>query len=150
MDETVTHATERGTDEQLVALLRARGQRVTSQRLVILRELARNRGHATAEEIRTAVAPDLPGISAPTVYASLELFVELGLARKLDIGSGGALFDGRIDPHQHTVCRVCRRVDDLDGSFEPSALIRAAERSGFHAERAEVIVSGLCARCARR
>src|ERR1700753_1784146 len=92
-------------DQALIDLLRSRGQRVTSQRLVILRELRRRRRHATAEEIGAQVSRDLPGISAPTVYAALELLVELGLARKLDVGTGVSLFDGRDDPHQHTVCR---------------------------------------------
>ena len=36
--------------EDLVGLLRARGQRVTSQRLVILRELRRRSRHVTADE----------------------------------------------------------------------------------------------------
>src|ERR1700716_1881739 len=91
--------------DDLVALLRARGQRVTSQRLVILRQLRRHGGHATAEEIHQAVHHDLPGTSTPTVYATLELLVELGLARKLDVGLGTSLYDARTRPHEHMVCR---------------------------------------------
>lgn len=137
-----------GSDQELIDLLHARGQRVTSQRLVILRELRRRQRHASAEQVLTAVSPDLPGISAPTVYATLELLVELGLARKIDVGTGTALFDGRTDPHQHTVCRICGRVEDLDGSFDTAALLQVAERSGFHADRAEVVLPGVCESCA--
>jgi Fe2+ or Zn2+ uptake regulation protein len=134
-------------DRALIELLRSRGQRTTSQRLVILRELRRRRRHASAEEIRRAIARELPGISAPTVYATLDLFVELGLARKIDVGTGVSLFDGRVDPHQHTVCRGCGRVEDLDGSFEPIALTKAAARHGFDADQVDVVVRGLCADC---
>jgi Fe2+ or Zn2+ uptake regulation protein len=133
--------------QELVDLLRARGQRVTSQRLVILRELRRRGRHATAEEIHRAVRSDLPGVSAPTVYATLDLLVELGLARKVDAGVGAALFDGRTDPHQHAVCRRCGRVDDVQLPLEAEQLLRAAAVSGFEPESLELIVSGLCARC---
>jgi Fe2+ or Zn2+ uptake regulation protein len=136
--------------QDLVALLHARGQRVTSQRLVILRELRRRRHHAPAEDILRAVRDDLPGTSPPTVYATLDLLVELGLARKVDAGVGVALYDGRRDPHQHTVCRRCGRIDDLDGEVDARALLRRADAAGFKPARAELIISGLCAECAAK
>jgi Fe2+ or Zn2+ uptake regulation protein len=134
-------------DRALIELLRSRGQRTTSQRLVILRELRRRRRHASAEEIRTAIGHELPGISAPTVYATLDLLVELGLAHKLDAGTGVSLFDGRTDPHQHTVCRECGRVEDLDAAFEPVAITKAAGRNGFEVDQVDVVIHGLCADC---
>ncbi len=135
-------------DTDLGELLRARGQRVTSQRLIILRLLRRRRQHATAEEVRRLILDELPGISLPTVYATLELLVELGLARKVDAGNRGALFDGRTDPHHHTVCRDCGRVDDLDGPFDPAPLVAAAHDQHFTADQADVVLYGRCAQCA--
>lgn len=136
--------------DELVRLLHSRGQRATPQRQVILRELRRRRRHATADEIRTTIRRDLPGTSTPTVYATLELLVELGLARRIDTGLGAALYDGRTDPHQHMVCRRCGRVDDLDVEIQAVPLMRAASATGFQAEGAELVISGLCARCAER
>ena len=132
----------------LVELLHQRGQRATPQRLVILRELRRRGRHATADEIRSAVRHELPGTSAPTVYAALELLVDLGLVRRIDAGAGAALYDARPEPHQHTVCRRCGRVDDLDGEIDATVLRRASARAGFNAQAVEVVVSGLCAECA--
>src|SRR5690349_6180518 len=117
--------------EDLIALLHERGQRVTSQRLVILRELRRHGGHATAEAIHRAVHRDLPGTSIPTVYAALDLLVELGLARKLELGLGAALYDARTDAHQHAVCRRCGRIEDLDITLDPRALLKEAGARGF-------------------
>jgi Fe2+ or Zn2+ uptake regulation protein len=134
-------------DQELIDLLRGRGQRVTSQRLVLLRELRRRRRHATAEELRRAVSVELPGISGPTVYATLELLVELGLARKIDAGTGVSLFDGRTEPHQHLACRRCGAVEDLEAPFDPAPLRRAAEHLGFRVDRTEVVLGGVCARC---
>ena len=94
------------------------------------------------------VRDQLPGTSTPTVYATLELLVELGLARRIDTGLGAALYDGRIDPHQHLVCRRCGRVDDLDVEIEAAPLMRAAGRTGFRPDGAELVISGLCCDCA--
>jgi Fe2+ or Zn2+ uptake regulation protein len=134
--------------DDLIAVLRARGQRVTSQRLVILRELRRRGRHATAQQVCEAVRGELPGISTPTVYATLELLAELGLVRKLHAGVGVWLYDARTQPHQHMTCRVCGAVDDLDADLDAERLLAAARRAGFEPEGAELVVSGLCARCA--
>jgi Fe2+ or Zn2+ uptake regulation protein len=135
--------------EDLVTLLRERGHRVTSQRLVILRELRRHGGHATAEDIHRAVHRDLPATSIPTVYAALELLVELGLARKLDLGFGCALYDARTEAHQHAVCRRCGRIEDLDLELDPEALLsEAGVAGGFEPRATELVISGLCADCA--
>jgi Fe2+ or Zn2+ uptake regulation protein len=136
------------TTEDLVTILHARGQRVTSQRLVILRALREHGRHATAEEICRSIRHDLPGTSTPTVYATLDLLVELGLARKLDVGLGVSLYDARTEPHQHTVCRRCGRIDDLDVDLDRERLMRAADETGFHPDAAELVISGLCAGCA--
>jgi Fe2+ or Zn2+ uptake regulation protein len=132
----------------LVEILHRRGQRATPQRLVILRELRRHGRHCTADEIRSAVRHDLPGTSTPTVYAALELLVDLGLVRRIDAGAGATLYDARTEPHQHTVCRRCERVDDLDGELDTAMLEQAAAGDGFSAHAVEVVISGLCAECA--
>jgi Fe2+ or Zn2+ uptake regulation protein len=144
----MSHSTLAPDSQDLIQLLRERGQRVTSQRLVILRELRRHDHHVTAELLGAAARADLPGTSIPTVYATLDLLVELGLARKIDVGVGPALYDARTDPHQHAVCRRCGRVEDLDGELQADALLSAARAKGFVTQSAELVISGLCARCA--
>src|SRR5258708_27242777 len=87
-------------EARLVAELRSRGQRVTSQRLVIgrlLRELDR---HVTADEVLRRASERLPGMSLPTVYATLDLLVGLGLARRVTVG-GPVLYDPRTRDHAH-------------------------------------------------
>jgi Fur family ferric uptake transcriptional regulator/Fur family peroxide stress response transcriptional regulator len=136
------------TDEELSALLHARGQRVTPQRLVIHRVLRQRDRHLRAEEVHEAVKHDLPGTSTPTVYATLDLLADLGLIRQVNAGSGAALYDARTETHHHTVCRRCGRVEDLDAPADFSALDRAARTAGFDPVQTDVVVSGLCAECA--
>lgn len=136
-------------DATLSTTLRARGQRVTPQRLVIGRLLREHKVHLTAEQVRDAVSTTLPGTSLPTVYATLELFEEIGLVRKLEMVGGPAIFDSRTDDHQHAVCRRCGRVQDLDVPVDPAAVFEAAAEAGFTTPRLAVVVEGICSNCAR-
>ncbi len=134
-------------DQRLTDKLRDRKLRVTSQRVVIHRALCTQPQHLTAEQVLETVADALPGTSLPTVYATLELLEDLGLARRVQTGTGPALFDSRIERHAHMVCRRCRAIADLDASASRHALKRASE-TGFVPDHAELVVWGLCERCA--
>jgi Fe2+ or Zn2+ uptake regulation protein len=136
------------TDGQALTLaLRGRGQRVTPQRLVINRALRRLDRHSSAEEVARAIERELPGVSVPTVYSTLELLAELGFARRVTAAPRLVLYDPRVDDHHHLVCRRCGRVDDFDTPLEAADALRSARRHGFQAEHVELVVSGLCESC---
>jgi Fe2+ or Zn2+ uptake regulation protein len=137
------------TDQQLTAVLHARGQRVTPQRLVIGRTLRELHRHVTADDVLASVADRLPNVSLPTVYSTLELFEDLGLVRRLGVNQGAAMYDTRPEPHDHMVCDRCGRIEDLNGGVELGGALSRAKRGGFRPKRAEVRVSGLCSDCAR-
>jgi Fe2+ or Zn2+ uptake regulation protein len=48
------------------------------------------------------------------------------------------------------ICRNCGRIEDMDAPLDLERARRSAARGGFQPDRAEVVVSGLCATCARR
>src|SRR5215467_14280106 len=108
------------SDAELSAVLRERGQRVTSQRLVMNRALQELGTHVTAEEVLDSVADRLPNVSLPTVYSTLELFEDLGLVRRIGVRHGALLYDPRPEPHDHMVCDRCGKVEDLDGGIKLS------------------------------
>ena len=143
-----TKADTRTQDSELTAALRTRGQRVTSQRLILHRALRDLGRHTTAEELLRAVDERLPGVSLPTVYATLELFEEMGVARRVEVGGGPVLWDPRAEDHQHFACRRCGRVVDLDATVRADGAVRAARAAGHRPDRAQVVVVGLCDRCA--
>ena len=136
-------------DTRLIAELRRRGQRVTSQRLVIHRALRELERHVTAEQLLEAVRERLPGVSLPTVYATLDLLDELGVVHRVSRAPHAALYDPRTDPHHHLACTRCGRIEDLDADLDLAGAARAARRAGFSPTRSELVVSGLCAGCAR-
>jgi Fe2+ or Zn2+ uptake regulation protein len=138
------------SDEELTERLRQRGLRATSQRLVMHRLLRERNRHLTAEELLEEASSRLPGVSLPTVYSTLELFEDLGVVRRVNDGGGTLLWDTRADDHHHLVCRRCGKVEDIDTPLDLEGAHRSARRAGFTPDRAEVVVSGLCADCARR
>jgi Fe2+ or Zn2+ uptake regulation protein len=130
----------------LRAALRARGMRVTPQRLAVhsaLQELGR---HATAEEVLERVNGTVPGVSLPTVYAALELLTDLGVALRVHAGRA-VRFDPRAQPHHHLVCTECGAVTDLDADVELGPALERARTLGGEVAGAEVIVRGRCAAC---
>jgi Fe2+ or Zn2+ uptake regulation protein len=135
-------------DERLATALRARGHRMTSQRLVLHRVLTELGRHAKAEEIARASAQRLPGLSLPTVYATLELLEELGLVRRLATGGGPVLFEARGKPHAHAICRRCGTTTDLAIDAEEDDALAVAGATGFVADHAQLLIWGLCERCA--
>ncbi|HEY5195450.1 MAG TPA: transcriptional repressor [Solirubrobacteraceae bacterium] len=136
-------------DRLLADKLRASGHRVTSQRLVIYRELHARKQHVTADQLLDAVLPALPGIAIPTVYATLVLLEDLGLVRRVSTGTGAVMFDSHVVPHAHTVCRGCGALDDLDGPGAPPEVLESATAAGFSPDHAQLLIWGLCAACQR-
>ena len=136
-------------DTELADLLRERGLRATSQRVVMHRLLRDRDRHVSAEELLAEAGERLPGVSLPTVYATLELFEQLGVVRRVNGGGGTLLWDTRTDSHHHMICRRCGRIEDMETPLDLERARRSAARTGFEPDRAEVVVSGLCARCAR-
>jgi Fe2+ or Zn2+ uptake regulation protein len=90
----------------------------------------------------------LPGTSLPTVYSTLELLEGLGLVRRVATGNGALVFDSRVEPHAHAVCRRCGAVADLEGTAAPPDALARAGAAGFVPDHAELVVWGLCAACA--
>jgi Fur family transcriptional regulator, stress-responsive regulator len=136
------------TDERLTGKLRARGLRVTPQRLVIHRALCSHSQHMTAEQLLTSVSDVLPGTSLPTVYSTLELLEGLELVRRVGTGNGAVVFDSRVEPHAHTVCRRCGAMADLEGAAAPDDALARAGATGFVPDHAQLVVWGLCRSCA--
>src|ERR1051325_8059417 len=113
---------------ELSELLRERGLRATSQRVVMHRLLRERNRHLSAEELLGDASAQLPGISLPTVYATLELFEQLGIFRRVNGGGGTLLRDTRPDPHGHMICRRCGRIEHMEIGVDLERARRSAAR----------------------
>lgn len=136
--------------ERLVDELRARGHRVTPQRVAVIREFLGRDDHPSAEALHRAVAAHYPMMAVSTVYSTLKLLGELGAAAELAPGFAEARFDPNVADHCHLICRRCGAIIDVAPEFDLGALgTRAsAAHAGFRAERVTLDLYGTCARCA--
>ncbi len=124
--------------------------RSTTQRRVILEELAKLKTHPTANEIYEIVRKRLPRISLGTVYRNLEILSEQGVIRKLEMAGTQKRFDGTVENHYHVRCTLCGRVDDV-----PVAPLPEIERSIRGLIDYEILwhrleFMGVCPRCRDR
>src|SRR5438309_1358975 len=133
------------TTEELVALLRARGKKVTPQRVLIYRELLGDRSHPTAEQLHSRLRETLPGLSLTTVYAALNDLVQAGELRRFEAGDGSVHFDPEMRPHAELVCVQCGRIDDAPIDREPATVPRRL--LGYRILRRTELLHGLCPDC---
>lgn len=132
---------------ELKELCKATGLKLTSQRVEILRELARAKDHPSAETLYRRVRHQLPGVSLDTVYRTLGTFEKLELVDKLHVSQEHGRYDADRSPHQHLVCRVCKSIEDLRWEeFDTVPLPDAAARWG-HVDTRHAVISGVCRHC---
>jgi Fur family transcriptional regulator, peroxide stress response regulator len=141
---------------QLMARCRGRGVKLTPQRLAIFEYLARHPAHPTADEVYQDVLARYPTLSFATVYNTLELLADMGEVRKVIVDELRRRYDVNTDPHQHAVCRQCRRIVDVgEDEIGGGELLRQAleqldlKSRDFVVESASVEFAGLCGDCAR-
>lgn len=125
-----------------------RGLRLTPQRDVLLRVLSEAKGHPTADDMVQRVREVLPTVSHATVYRNLQELVREGLIRTLEVAGTAAQFEVNPDDHHHFVCRKCGHVWDVYlSSLDVRINRRRTELDGFHVDRRQVQLHGVCAGC---
>jgi Fur family ferric uptake transcriptional regulator len=139
------------TDDELGAAwqtrLRQRGYRLTPQRQLVLQAVG-ELGHATPEDIATAVQRTASGVNISTVYRTLELLEELGLVQHTHLGHGAPTYSVTTDDdHVHLVCRDCGAVHEADAEVLGDAVQRLQSEHGFALDVGHVALFGRCAAC---
>lgn len=128
--------------------LRQRGYRITPQREMIIETIAHSEKHMSAEEVFSEVQKRTQVTNIATVYRTLEMLWEEGLACRNDLGEGRTVYAAlQHGPHIHLVCRCCNLVIDADPEIlNPlGGELRAAHN--FEADLRHLSIFGLCADC---
>ena len=133
--------------DRLKQRLQKKGFFLTVQRELVYRALLSSRKHPSADELWESLRKYEPKISRMSVFRTLELLVELGLARVLEHPGNAARYDGTTDPHFHLICTVCHRVIDWMAVVKPPPVPCGPPPEGFMIRDVSVIFSGLCAEC---
>jgi Fe2+ or Zn2+ uptake regulation protein len=137
----------------MLAGVRASGLKLTPQRIAIVREIAADPTHPTAQELFERLRPTLPTMSFATVYNTLDALASAGLCAALSLSPGASRFDPNMRAHYHAVCDRCGLVRDVPADAErpeePAVLSAPNAAPGFRVRAVERIYRGLCADCAR-
>lgn len=135
--------------DELTALFRAEGRKVTAQRQCIFRVLQGDVTHPTAESVFATARAEMETISLKTVYQTLNELAAMGEVAALDLGTGTTRFDPNVDGvHHHLVCSSCGKVRDLHVDFH-HVTVPSGLDEGFEVGEAEVVFRGLCRPCRR-
>ena len=143
-----------GGDSAVLTLLervRTAGLKMTPQRMAIVREVAADLSHPSAQELFDRLRPAMPTMSFATVYNTLAALCASGLGTSLSLAPGSTRFDPNMHPHDHVVCDRCGAVrdvlDPVSARVRPARQALARTSPGFTVRVVEQIFRGLCREC---
>jgi Fur family ferric uptake transcriptional regulator len=137
--------------EAAAALLRGRGERLTSPRVAVVRVLAGRHDHLTAEQVVAAVAQTAPAVHRASVYRALDTLAGLGVVAHVHLGHGTTTYHlgaPHLPEHLHAQCVDCGRVFDLPADTLDGVVEHVVAVTGFRLEPSHVALSGTCEACA--
>ena len=140
---------ERAGDDDLEALCRNRGGRLTRQRRAVLARLIDAKRPLTAYELLERLKLDDASATPASTYRSLEFLVELGLAHRLETTRSFVACEHPDHPHavQFLICRACGTVIEAEDKRIARAADDLGQRHGFALDHRTVELTGVCGPC---
>jgi Fur family ferric uptake transcriptional regulator len=129
--------------------LKSTGSKITNQRDVILKVFLEADGHLTAEEIYQRAKGKDPMLGFTTVYRTMKLLAECGIARgeKFNDGHLRYEYDYRQQHHDHLICTACGLVVEFYNECIETEQERITREFGFEMTHHSLKIFGLCERC---
>ena len=119
----------------------------TKQREAILEAFLSATGHITSEEIYTRVRKDHSNIGYTTVYRTMKLLCEAGLATERHFDDGMTRYEIEHEHHDHLVCLRCGKIIEFECEMIESTQLEIAKRYGFRVLRHRHELYGHCQSC---
>jgi Fur family ferric uptake transcriptional regulator len=141
---------EIGTAEGIFrAYLRDRGLKYTPERRTVLLEVLSNDEHFEAEQLLFTLRQSGKRVAKATIYRTLPLLVGCGIIKQVQFGDKLTRYEHSFgqNPHDHMVCRRCRRIIEFDSEDVARLRTVLAARFRFHALAHRFQITGLCHEC---
>jgi Fe2+ or Zn2+ uptake regulation protein len=132
---------------QYTSQLRERGYRMTPQRMAILHVLHHADGHLSPTEVYERASRDIPGLTEPTVYRTLDFLAENGLVCSAHAGGGHLVYEITKANHHHLICRMCGAEVQIEHAPLEKLYIELESVSGYRLFDSHVTFFGLCPEC---
>ncbi len=138
--------------EQFFHYLARQKLRFTSQRAIIFDVFWHVEGHVSPEELYRMTKEKDPSIGQATVYRTLKLLSEAGIAQAVDFGDGVTRYEPYFGQghHDHLICQECgQSVEVVDPDIE-KLQENLAHRHGFTLSSHSMYLYGYCPQCAKK
>lgn len=135
------------SEYDLIQVLSSHGVRPTQQRIAVYQYLMTHPIHPSADTIYRALVEKYPVFSRTTIYNSLNILVQAGLVRPINIRSDEQRFDATTADHGHFLCIKCGEIYDFDVD---SRVLNSLCPSGYANSRGDVFFTGICPGCTEK
>ena len=128
---------------------------MTSRRNTIQKDLVRNavcemKRHVTANEVYEFVKESCPTIGKGTVYRNLDILVEEGNLRKVEVSDGPNRFDLTLKNHYHVRCVNYGEISDVDMDEILGLLEKIHDTYGTDFLEYDILFKGICPKCQKK
>jgi len=127
----------------------SKGLKTTRQRDVILDAFLSSDRHMSIEDLYLKLRVKNPRIGYATVYRTLKLFAESGIAREIQFGDGQTRYEhvAEGEHHDHLVCTRCGAIIEFENETIEKLQSDVADSYGFLIETHKLELYGICAKC---
>lgn len=130
------------------ARFRSLGLKRSAVRDAVIEAFFKSRGHVSVEELTERTRGASPTVSQATVYRTMRLLVDNGLAAARDFGGSRARFEpAHKGHHDHLICTSCGVVREFEQPVIEDLQERVASELGFVIDSHKLELYGRCARC---
>lgn len=123
--------------------------KMTPQRRTILDVFLKEESHISSEELYTLIRNEDSSIGQATVYRTLKLLAESGIAKSVDFNDGVIRYEHKYghEHHDHLVCEHCgKTIEAVDHEIE-HLQEELAKKHGFVLTHHEMYLFGVCKEC---
>ena len=120
--------------------------KITRQRRAVLNAFLDCEEHVSAEELYHLVTANEPKVGLATVYRTLALLTQSGLASELDFGDGQKRYEHtyRHSHHDHMICTECGKIIEFNHPLIEKFQEEVASRHGITIPSHNLDMIGIC------
>ncbi|MCA9578992.1 MAG: transcriptional repressor [Sandaracinaceae bacterium] len=125
------------------------GLRSTAQRRLVSDVFFKSKGHLSIEDMLEKVRAIDQGVGYATVYRTLKLLKDSGLAFERHFGDGVSRYEvaDEGEHHDHLICQVCGKIVEFEDDEIERLQVALAQRLGFELRRHKHELYGVCSDC---
>ena len=143
MTQTETHL------EQLKSYLSKQGLKSTKQRDIIVEIFLQTTDHIDIEALYTKVKKKHPEIGYATVYRTMKLLKECGIAAERHFGTRHAVYEPHVPHmhHDHLICEKCNAIIEFENLEIEALQEQVAKKHKFQLTTHKHELYGFCSQC---